>query len=199
MTANVGNSFRMTINGALPKTKQSDYAADYVAYVTPRLATWQALSTNAANPNRAADLAAYNQIQSFITGFAEGREQNLSYKYRYNAFGVYTFKMKPIQGLRLGGGANFFGRSLIGNEVGQSFNYVYAKEYYLVSGQIGYPFKVGKYKVDVQLNITNLLDYNDPIYNGLFVQAVGTQSVNIPYGKKDVWPRTTNLTVTIPF
>jgi outer membrane receptor protein involved in Fe transport len=199
LTANVGNSLRLTINGALPKTKQSDYAADYVAYVTPRLPAWQALANNAANPNRAADLTAYNQILSFITGFAEGREQNLSYKYRYNVFGVYTFNQKPIRGLRVGGGANFFGRSLIGNEVGQSYNYVYAKPYHLVTGQIGYPFKLGKYRMDAQLNITNLLGYDEPIYNGLFVQAVGTQSINIPYGKKDVWPRAVNATVTLQF
>ena len=199
LTANVGNSFRMTVNGALPKTKQSDYAADYVAYVTPRLAAWQALANNPANPNRAVDLTSYNGVLAFISGFAEGRQQNLSYKYRYNVFGVYTFSQKLIKGLRVGGGANFFGRSLIGNEIGQSYNYVYAKEYHLVAGQIGYPFKVGKYRMDAQLNITNLLNYDDPIYNGLFVQAVGTQSINIPYGKKDVWPRAANLTVTLQF
>jgi outer membrane receptor for monomeric catechols len=121
------------------------------------------------------------------------------HKSRYNVFGVYTFNTKILKGLRLGGGANFFGRSLIGNEVGLPYNYVYAEGYHLVNGQIGYPFKFGRYKVDVQLNVTNLLDYDQPIYSGLFVQAVGTQSINIPYGQKNVWPRSANLTVTIPF
>ena len=50
-----------------------------------------------------------------------------------------------------------------------------------------------------QLNITNLLGYDEPIYSGLFVQAVGTTSINIPYGKKDVWPRAINATVTLRF
>lgn len=199
LTANVGNSFRLTVNGSLPETKQSDVAADYVAYVNQYFATWQAFANNPANPSRVANTAAVNQIQQTMTGFQEGRSQERTYKYRYNAFGVYTFQQARIKGLRLGGGVQFYGRSQIGNEIGKPFDYVYADTYHLVSAQIGYPFKIGKYKMDVQLNVDNLLGYDQAIYNGLFVHTINGQTMNIPYGTKTVWPRSARLTLTIPF
>jgi outer membrane receptor protein involved in Fe transport len=198
-TANVGNSFRLTVNGALPETKQSDVAADYVAYVNKHLATWQALAANPANPARAADTTNVNQIVQTITGFQEGRSQERTYKYRYNFFGIYTFRQTALKGLRVGGGAQFYGRSQIGNDIGLPFNYVYAKTYHLVSAQLGYPFKLGKYRADVQLNIDNLLGYDKSIFNGLFVHTVNGRTTNIPSGFKSVWPRAARLTLTIPF
>jgi iron complex outermembrane recepter protein len=199
LTANVGRSFRLMLNGALPKTKQSAVAADYVGYVNQNFATWQALANNAANSNKVTDTTWVNQITQTLTGFQEGRSQNFTYDYRYNVFGIYTFNTTRIKGLRIGGGAQFYGPSIVGNEIGLPFNYVYAKKYHLVSAQIGYPFKIGKYQIDVQLNVDNLLDYNDAITNGLFVYTLNGQSINVPYGKKAVWPRATRLTVTIPF
>jgi iron complex outermembrane receptor protein len=199
LTANVGRSFRLMLNGALPKTKQSAVAADYVGYVNQNFATWQALANNAANSNKVTDTTWVNQITQTLTGFQEGRSQNFTYDYRYNVFGVYTFNNTQIKGLRIGGGAQFYGPSIVGNEIGLPFNYVYAKKYHLVSAQIGYPFKIGKYLIDVQLNVDNLLDYDDTITNGLFVYTLNGQSINVPYGKKAVWPRAARLTVTIPF
>lgn len=198
-TANVGNSFRLTVNGALPRTKQSDVAADYVAYVNQHLATWQALANNPANPTRATNTTNVNQIRQTLAGFQEGRSQERTYKYRYNIFGIYTFRETSLKGLRVGGGAQFYGRSQIGNQIGLPYDYVYAKPYHLVSAQLGYPVTIGKFKADIQLNIDNLLGYDDAIYNGLFVHSLNGQSHNIPYGFKSVWPRAARLTVTIPF
>jgi iron complex outermembrane receptor protein len=199
LTANLGNSFRLMLNGALPRTKQSAVAADYVAYVTQNFAAWSALANKADNPNRATDLGYVNQLQQTLTGFFEGRSQDRTYKYRANIFGIYTFNGSMLKGLRLGGGSQFYGKSQIGNQIGLPFNYVYSKEYYLLNAQVGYPITIGKYKMDVQLNIDNLLGYDDSIYNGLFVHTINGQSVNIPYGFKNVWPRAARLTVTIPF
>lgn len=199
LTANVGQSLRLTMNGALPKTKQSDVAADYVAYVNANFAGWQKLAAAADNPNKANDTTWVNQLTQTLTGFQEGRAQNLTYDYRYNIFGVYTLNATRLKGLRFGGGVQFYGPSIIGNEINKAYDYVYAKPYHLVSAQIGYPIKVGKYRADVQLNVDNLLGYDDPIFNGLFVHTLNGTSYNIPYGKKTVWPRTARLTVTIPF
>ncbi len=199
LTANIGNSFRLTVNGALPKTKQSAVGADYVDYVNQNFATWQALANNPTNPYRTNNLLWVNQLTQAITNFQEGREQNLTYDYRANIFGIYTFRGNPLKGLRVGGGANFFGHSLVGNAPGNPYDYVYAKAYYLMNAQIGYPFKIGKYNVDMQLNIDNLLGYEDNIYNGVIPQTIRGQTINIPYGTKNVWPRAARLTVTIPF
>lgn len=199
LTANVGNAFRLTLNGALPKTKQSDVSADYLAYVNQNFPAWQALAANPANANRVNDTTLVNQITQTITGFQEGRAQNLTYNYRYNVFGIYTVQSPMLKGLRFGGGVQFYGKSIIGNAINLPFNYVYAGTYHLVSGQLGYTFKFGRQRIDAQLNVDNLLNYNQPIYNGLFVYTVNGQSYNIPYGTKSVWPRSARLSLSIPF
>ncbi len=199
LTANVGNSFRLTVNGALPKTKQSEVGADYLDYVNQHFATWQALASNPANPASANDVFLVNQISQVISNFQEGRAQNLTYKYRYNIYGVYTFRDTALKGMRLGGGAQFFGPSIIGNEIGRPYDYIYAESYHLVSIQAGYPFKIRGQKVDVQLNVDNLLDYDEPRYNGVATHTLKGNSVVVPYGFKNIWPRTIRLTVTVPF
>ena len=88
---------------------------------------------------------------------------------------------------------------IIGNEIGQPYDYVYRKSYYLVSGNLGYPFKIGNRRVDVQLNIDNLLDYDETLHNGLFTFTGTGTPTNVPYGFKYAWPRKARLTVTIPF
>jgi iron complex outermembrane receptor protein len=200
VTANVGSSFRLTLNGALPKTKQSDVGSDYLGYITTNMPQWEQWAADPANPTRAADLTFVNQIKQTVNNFQNGRAQNLTYKYRYNAFGVYTFSHSPLKALRAGLGVQFFGPSIIGNEINQPFNYVYAKSYHVVMANLGYPFKFGKRKVDVQVNIDNLFNYDKPLYSGLFVQSTPTgSSVNIPYGFKYQLPRAVRLTMTIPF
>ncbi len=199
VTANFGQSLRLTLNAALPRTKQGDTALDYVAYVNQNLATWTALAANPANPNRAADSTFVAQVNQFIAGFADGRSQERTYKYRYNLFGVYTVPRDTLKGLRLGGGVQFHGPSQIGNAIGQAYNYVYAKSYYLATASLGYPFKIGRRKIDVQLNVDNLLNQGDAIYNGLFAYVFNGTTYNIPYGTKNIWPRTGRLTVTIPY
>ena len=76
---------------------------------------------------------------------------------------------------------------------------MYSKAYHLVNANVGYPFKFGNRKVDVQINVDNALDYDDPIYNGLFAYVLNGTTYNVPYGTKNIWPRTARLTVTIPF
>lgn len=199
LTANVGRSFRLTMNAALPQTKQTDVAADYVAYVNANFAKWAVLANNPSNPNNSADTTWVNQLTQTLTGFQEGRQQNYTYDYRVNFFGVYTFQDSMFKGLRLGGGVQFYGPAIAGNEIGRPYDYVYAQKYHLVSAQIGYPIKIGKYHADLQLNVSNLFDYDDPIVNGLFVYTLNGNSQNIPYGRKFVWPRLVRLTLTIPF
>ena len=199
LTANFGKAFRLTLNAALPKTKQSNVAADYVAYVNENRPKWQVLANNPSNPNNIQDTNYLNQIQSFIDGFQEGRRQNYTYDYRINAFGVYTFNSGPLKNLRVGGGVQLYGPCIAGNEPGKPFDYVYAKKYYLANALIGYPIKIGKYKTDVQLNVSNLFNYDDPIVNGVFAYSFQGTVQNVPYGTKNVWPRLVRLTINLSY
>lgn len=199
LTANFGKAFRLTLNAALPKTKQSGVAADYVAYVNENRPKWQVLANNPSNPNNLQDTNHLNQIQSFIDSFQEGRSQNYTYDYRINLFGVYTFNSGILKGLRVGGGAQFYGPCIAGNEPGRPFDYVYAKKYYLANALIGYPIKAGKYKADVQLNVSNLFGYDDPIVNGVFAYNFNGTVQNVPYGTKNIWPRMVRLTLNLSY
>jgi hypothetical protein len=196
LTANIGNSFRLTVNGALPKTKLSDSITDYVALVAPWIPRFAPLASNTISTTSSTSIG---QLIQNIDGAQEGRSQDKTFKYRANIFGVYTFNRTVLKGLRLGGGVQFYGKSQIGNAPNQAYNYVYDGTYYLVAGQIGYGFKMGRQKIDVQLNIDNLLDNKRTIYTGLIPQTFNGVATVVPYGNKQVWPRAYRLTVSIPF
>jgi len=183
-------------NGALPKTKQTDSYADYIAYVTPNLALWQPLAANTINTS---DSLWISQVKANIDAALEGRSQDRTYTYRYNVFGIYTIRTTLLKGLRFGGGAQFYGQSQIGNYPGQPFNYMYAEAYHLVSAQLGYTIKIGRYSADVQLNVDNVLGDDHTIYSGVIAQTLQGAMVNVPYGNKAIWPRSYRLTVTLPF
>jgi outer membrane receptor for monomeric catechols len=74
-----------------------------------------------------------------------------------------------LKNLRVGGGVNVFAPRLIGNRVNLPFDYIYANSYELYSALVGYRFNVKKVPVDVQVNISNLLDYDKPVFNGVTV------------------------------
>ena len=201
LTANVGNAWRFTFNAAIPRTKQSDVGADYLKYVKASMPEWLPLLSDPVATVSSTSQTYINQINQTIDNFQEGRAQNYTYKNRYNLLGVYTFQRSPVKGLRAGLGAQFFGPMIIGNELDRPFDYVYRKSNYLLSGSLGYTFKVKRQRFDVQLNVDNLLDYDKPLVNGLFVQTSATTGarVNIPYGFKYAWPRAARLTLTVPF
>jgi hypothetical protein len=195
LTANVGNQFRLILNAALPQTRQFDTAADYRAYVAKNTPQWEQWANDPTNPTRASDLSSLRSVQNTVNGFLDERVQNGTYKYRYNVTGVYTVRTGPLRGLRVGSGAQFFGPRVIGNEIDRPYDYVYGRAYYLMSGSLGYPVKLGRYQMDFQVNVDNLLNYDTPMYNGMFV--LGDRLV--PYGFRRMTPREARLTSTVKF
>lgn len=198
VTANLSNALRLTANIAFPETKQSGVGADFVNYWTDHQAEFEqlaALSTNSP-AIAASDALQIANIKNVISGFAEGRVQNQTYKYRLNVFGNYTIQSTVLKGVRLGLGAQYYGKRLIGNAVTNSFDYIYDKPYNLVNASIARTFKLkGKLALDVQLNVTNAFDYDDPLVNGTF----NRNGVSIPYGYKYAIPRSIRLTTTLRF
>ncbi len=195
LTVNVGNGFRLIANGALPQTRQFDTARDFRAYVAANSPQWERWANDPANPTRASDANALRTIQNTVNGFQDEREQNGTYKRRYNLTGVYTLRRGPLKGLRLGSGAQFYGRRLIGNQIDRPYDYVYARSYYLVSASLAYPFKVRQTRMDVQLNVDNVLNYDTPMFNGMFVY----NNRLIPYGFRRMTPPEAKITTTVRF
>lgn len=192
ITVNLTKRFRLKANFALPQATLTNALPDVKAYVAANLATWQAgitpdnasvIETNIAN------------LQNKIASANEGRDIDGIYKWRANVFGNYEFGAGSLEGLRVGMGGNFYGRRLIGNKFGSPYDYIYAKEYFTVMGTLGYTLKWGDRPVDLQLNITNLLDYSDPVYLGTFVLS----GEAIPSYLSYVAPRAASLTATFKF
>jgi len=100
-----------------------------------------------------------------------------------------------LKGLRLGAGSQCYGRRLVGNEIDRPYDYVYAPAYHLVSGSLGYQVKLPHGRLDLQLNIENVLDYDEPIYNG----KTTYQNRLVPYGFRRPNPRAFRLTSTLSF
>ena len=195
LTANVANSFRLVLNVAFPKTRQFDTAADYREYVAKNLPVWQQWAADPTNPTRTSDASQAQTIQNTVNGFQDERVQNGTYKYRYNALGVYTLPRGALRGLRIGLGGQFYGPRVIGNEIDHPYDYVYAKSYYLLSGSLGYGLKLLRARVDFQVNVDNLLNCDDIMYNGMFT----IQGRLVPYGFRRLNPRELRLTSTLKF
>ncbi len=169
LTANVTKSLRVKFNLALPETEQSNSYPGSNAYIAQNLAAWQAGAADVTNPNRArvaSNTATYlNTIQSAI----DGRTLNGTVKWTANVFGTYTFTSGKLNGFQIGGGANIYGKRLIGNQLNQPTNFVYAEAYTVANAMAAYKFKVRRFPCEVRLNVTNLFDYSDEVYTSVAI------------------------------
>jgi outer membrane receptor protein involved in Fe transport len=167
VVANLTKNFRLRGNFATPKTKQSNALPDTIKYFNENLPIWQAAlseptTTNIAQIN--ADIAA---LRTRIQSGNEGRALNNQADYNGSIFGNYTFDEGTLKRLSVGGGFTVLGRRIIGNQVTNAFDYIKAPAYYTLSATAGYSFKVAKRDIKLQLNVNNLLDYDEPFYTGV--------------------------------
>jgi outer membrane receptor protein involved in Fe transport len=173
LVGNPTKNLRIMANLSFPETRQTDSMADTQAYYNRNITQWRAAAEG--NNVIANELS---QIETYLQTLNDGRRRNGTLRYNANIFGVYTFRETVLKGLRVGGGVNFYGARLIGNQNNRPFDYIYNSTYQLYSATLGYSFKLKKSSVDIQLNVTNLFDYDDPIYTTTFLRGNGT---SIPY------------------
>ena len=167
LVANLTKNFRLRGGFGTPSTKQSNALPDTIRYLEENLPIWTAALTAPTTTNLAqinSDIAA---LRTRIQSGNEGRALNNQADYTANVFGNYSFSTGPAKGLSLGGGASFLGRRIIGNQVTNAFDYIKAPAYYTMTANAGYNFKLRNRTLRVQLNVNNLLDYDDPYYTGI--------------------------------
>jgi outer membrane receptor protein involved in Fe transport len=165
LTANVSNRFRMLFNVSFPRAALSDALPDSHAYINANLPAWNA-AVAAGVPSVAGFLA--NELNA-VNGSVDGRSQNGTYNWRANSFGVYTIPSGFLKGLRIGGGTNVFGKRLIGNQNNLPLAYIYARSYFTANALIGYSIRVRKVPVDLQMNVSNLFNYDYPLFYNVAV------------------------------
>lgn len=196
MTANVSNSLRFTANLALPNTNQSNVGQGFRDYVAKHLPTWEKWAADPTSPTQqATDILNLTGVKNTIANFQDGRAQNNTYNWRANVFGTYFVRSTFLRGARIGLGAQFFGPRVIGNQPNDPYNYIYSSTYQIFTGTLGRQFKIRASKLDLQLNVVNLLNYGQPIIQGVF----NYQGTPVPYAYKYLAPRTVRLTATLSF
>jgi outer membrane receptor for ferric coprogen and ferric-rhodotorulic acid len=166
LTANLSREAKLKFNIAFPTAEQNNGYYRTRAYYEANIAEWTAGGANTAIPNASQIRSDIASIETTLSNAANGRKINGMYKYRANFFGNYELSSGMLKGLRLGGGVNVFGRQLIGNQLTSAFDYIYMKQYFVTTASLGYRVKIYRKPVDIQINVSNLLDFKDPVYSG---------------------------------
>lgn len=167
LVANPTKDLRLRTNFAVPKTKQSNALPDTIRYLAENLPIWEAAKSDPRTTN-------LNQINTDIAALVsriqagnEGRALNNQADYTGSIFGNYNLPAGLLKRASVGGGVVVIGRRIIGNQVGNAFDYIKAPAYYTLSATAGYSIKAFQKNIRLQLNINNLLDYDEPVFTGI--------------------------------
>lgn len=201
VTASHGRSFRLMANVALPDVKIIEQAPAFTAWYLAKLPTLEQWANNpaylATDNRRTSARTAITSGQTLLNGGAVGKTVLRTYKARVNLFGNYTLQTGRLKGLRLGAGAQYFGKRVLGTPLNAPAGYVYAPTSYTATATTGYTFRLAqKRTIDLQLNVANLLDNTKPIFGGT---AVYNNTTAFPNYYSLPLPRTYRLTSTIAF
>jgi outer membrane receptor for monomeric catechols len=107
-----------------------------------------------------------------------------------------------LNGLAVGGGANFVGPSKVGNAA-SAFDYFWSDPYYLLSAHVSFTTKIFDKSVKWQLNAKNLLNESDPVTTGYTAYREGGANANpityVPGNYRYNDPRQIILTASVKF
>jgi hypothetical protein len=232
-TANLGG-LRLQANYALPRTKSVDVRPVTKAYFDAFQAKWASWAANLQNDKGEALTTAEGQniatqilnIQNNIAGSAPGTVNNATVKWSGSLAATYQFSQETLmRGFSVGYGINGRGRRktssmpasiLFGltapgaraatpaeNEAA-AFAYLYQPSYYLQDANVAYRTRFGKYRVRFQLNVNNITNKADLLFNSYTTYRVLGQNTNpllgmFPSGFNYLEPRKFILTTTVDF
>jgi outer membrane receptor protein involved in Fe transport len=182
VTANPTRNLRLTANYAHPRNSAINLNAGLRSYYTANQARWQAGADDINNPNRKQIQTDIASIVSTLSAAVPGVELNGTFDYTANAYATYSFYEGALKNFSFGVGGNWRGKSKIGAQSTDPFDYIYSNDYYLLTAHASYSHKIGKVNVRFQLNVSNVLDNKDVVYlstlayrkNGLSTNPVQT-------------------------
>jgi outer membrane receptor protein involved in Fe transport len=166
LTANLWRNLRLRGNVAKPRTSQTRTVPGLRTYYAKYAAEWRAGAADPANPNRAQIATDLASLETTMSNANEGRVLNNTPDYTGSVFAMYSVPAGPLKGLRFGGGVAWQGPRVIGNQINRSYDYIYSSGYHTVNLSLGHVLRVAGRTIDLQFNVTNLLDHGEPIYTG---------------------------------
>jgi hypothetical protein len=139
-------------------------------------------ATNAAN--------AWNSLQASRANWVSGTQLlNRLTKYTANFYSDYRFSEGKLRGVRVGYGMQFRGPQVIGYRGADTmvnpanpatavddprvdaYTVVWQKAYCLATATLGYPVKIARRRIDLNLSVANLFNYDQPLYNTIGLRA----------------------------
>lgn len=194
VVANLTKSFRLRGNFARPKTELTNSIPGLRRYFNQHIAEWQAAASNPATQGQSSVVTDIFNLRTRINSSVDHRRLDGSPDYTGSVFGNYTFSSGWLNRLRAGLGATVTGPLLLGNQTNLPFAYIKSEPRFLGNAALGYTARIANRKVNVQLNVSNLLDDSDPVFTGVRGAANGTIYTNTFYYNE---PRKFVLTVTL--
>jgi outer membrane receptor protein involved in Fe transport len=172
--------------------------------------------SNINSPDATSAANAWNLLRSSRANWVSGTQYlNRFTKYTANFYSDYRLTEGKLRGLRLGYGMQFRGPQVIGYRGSDTivsptnpnlaiddpkvdaYTPVWQKAYYLATATVGYPIKFGhRQKVDLNLSVTNLFNYDKPIYNNTGLRA---SDGNLTTVARTTYPRAYSYTMPRSF
>ena len=202
VTANPTRNISLTANYSHPLVYQIFESRDRRALLAANMAQYRAGAAASAGQvvngrtilDPAVIIQALTNIENSLNGTAAGTLQNNLERHRINVAGSYQFTEGSLKGLRVNGGVNYRGHKKVGSRDARlkfnipgsvvdvpaaqlaeaSFDYLWVDPTWTAVAGVNYTRRFGKVQARFQLNITNLLDNDDPQWTSYGVINAGT-------------------------
>ncbi|MEO7414872.1 MAG: TonB-dependent receptor plug domain-containing protein [Opitutaceae bacterium] len=191
LTANPWRDLTLTVNYSHPRVYIQSESVGRKAYVEANMAEWKAGAalTDGAVLNGRTILNSQIlrdsllNIENSLNGLTTGTLANDSTNHRINVAARYAFREGMLRGFAFNGGVNYRSYTKSSSRdarikfglpdsttptpqqnVAAAFDYLWVPPSYFVSAGANYTRRFGKYQTRFQLNISNLLDWDKPVW-----------------------------------
>lgn len=240
LTANLTDNWRLTLNGALVDAYNVSAFPLLRAYLATNKETMKLILQDAGavfngdvammdpnidlsrSPDGPGAVTAWNSLMATAASFSDERQiPTRLMKANANVFTDYNITSGMLKGLRVGAGANYRGKQVIGYRGADTIrdpnnpalavddpnvgplDYVYQPAYTVYTATFSYNWRISKkLRCDLSLRINNLLDYDKPIYIDTIMRPPGgdlTNPARVATPKAYVWITPRNYTLTASF
>lgn len=243
IVANLAPGWRLLLNGARADAHQTNSYQDFVRYWNANSATFRQMVVDAGGiinadgiastdttipagqaPDASNAVTGWNAIRTQLANIVTGPQKVMRLvETTGNVFTDYEFRKGPLRNLRIGAGANYRGREVIGFRGSDSirnpsnpaaaiddptvdgYTPVYSSPYTTGTLTLGYWFKTRqRYRVNLELKVDNIFDYDSPRYFSTLQRPPGGDLSNpsrvaVPGSYYYVTPRNFTFTVGLVF
>lgn len=187
LTANYSHPIVTTISDS--PGRRAYYEANKAQFQAGANATSGTILNGHVIGNPAVIQTGITNIENSLNGFTPGTLTNGLERHRINVAGSYRFTEGVLRGVGVNAGVNYRGHKKIGSRDARlkfqtvnpttaqtaeaAYDYLWADPTYQVAAGVNYTRRFGRYSARFQLNVTNLLNDDDPQWTSYGVINAG--------------------------